>query len=184
MNTNFSVIFYTLAILVYSMSSCTKSKFPTEVELDYDIELGKSRIYLNGDIEESYMPDFLYVSFYNTMLFHFNDEPEEWLWNTLSFSGLSGSIGNYNILEDGTVAGPPNTTFTQTYQEDLQGYTYRLINKDDAYFEIFMIDTIKQEVKGSFKAIFERTSKNGHSDLGLPKILLFQGVFYEKYEDL
>lgn len=166
------------------MFGCSKSEFPVEAEIDSNIGLGESRVYINGNIESGYRSTIQFVELYNTLLFNFQDEPEEWLWNAISFSGITKSVGNYNIIGTGTIAGPPNTSFTQTFQEDLEGYSYKLINQQDAYFEIESIDTIKQEVKGSFKAIFERTTKNGHSDLRLPKILLFQGVFYEKYDHL
>lgn len=175
---------WTIMLALIVSVSCEKSTILPEIEIDHNIQIGESKVYLNGNIEMDYSVTIQYIELYNTLIFSFQEEPEEWLWNTLSFSGINRENGRYSILSSGTIAGPPNTRFKQTYQEDLQGYTYKLIKEDEAYFELIEIDTIKQEVKGSFKAIFERTSKNGHSDLGLPKTLLFQGVFYESYEHL
>jgi hypothetical protein len=69
----------------------------------------------------------------------------------------------------------------QIINEDVIGYEYKLIDEEEGFFNIENLDTIKHEVKGRFRATFCRTSKNGNKDLGLPKILLFQGIFYDSY---
>lgn len=170
-----------IGILVFS---CSKSEFPTEAEIDPNIGLGETKIYLNGKVQINFEPDFLFIPLHDYIRFGFKDEVEDWLWNILGFSGLKLQTGRFELVDKGPIHNGAITSFVQVYQEDLEGYSYKLINQQDGYFEIESLDTIKQEVKGSFKAIFERTSKNGHSDLRLPKILLFQGVFYEKYEHL
>ena len=72
---------------------------------------------------------------------------------------------------------------TQGFDEDLIGYSYELLDKEDGFIHITHLDTLEMTVKGNFEVKFVRTSKNGNrQDLGLPKYLYFQGVFYENYQ--
>ncbi|MEO6758719.1 MAG: hypothetical protein ABIO24_04635, partial [Saprospiraceae bacterium] len=65
---------------------------------------------------------------------------------------------------------------------DLFGYTYEVQDKEEGYFNITALDTLEQTVQGRFKVKFCRTSKNGvKENLEMPKHLLFEGVFHEKY---
>lgn len=171
-----------LLIGIFLLGSCNKQKLPPEIEIDSNISLGESKVYLNGELEIGYLPSFRYRPLHDFLYFVFRDEPEVLIWNYLRFAGLPLETGSFDVVVYPAIRQNAITTFSQIYDQDLPGYEYKLVQDDDSYFNIELLDTLKQEVKGSFKARFERTSKNGHSDLGLPKDLYFQGVFYEKYE--
>ena len=117
------------------------------------------------------------------MSYGFFDSADQ-VTNILGFDWLPLETGNFELHEDRILFIKALTNFNQVISEDLEGYSYKLIDAEDGFFEVSSIDTVQQIVKGRFEAKFKRTSKNGNKDLGLPKILLFQGVFHERYERL
>ena len=103
--------------------------------------------------------------------------------NSVGFDLLPLSTGDFGLHTQHVISSfEAVTNFNQIINEDLEGYSYKLIDTDDGFFKVESMDTIQQIVKGRFQAKFKRTSKNGNKDLGLSKILLFQGVFNEHYE--
>lgn len=65
--------------------------------------------------------------------------------------------------------------------EDLKGYSYELIDEENGFFNIETLDLNNKIISGRFQVNFRRTSKNGNSNLGLPKKIAFQGIFHEQY---
>lgn len=164
-------------------SSCDKDELdPPEAVLPDEVAFGESEIYLNGELKEGYIPGFLYIKVYQTMNYGFSESPRLLLSNTVGFSWLPLEPGNFALHTERIPFIKAKTSFSQIIDEDLEGYSYELIDADEGFFNVESLDTVKLEVKGRFKAKFKRTSKNGNGDLGLPKVLLFQGVFYENYE--
>lgn len=164
-------------------ASCDKDELdPPEAVLPDEIAFGESEVYLNGELKDGYQPAFKYIEVYKTMNYGFLERPQELLINSVGFSWLPLETGNFELHTERIPFIKAKTSFNQTIQEDLEGYSYELIDADEGFFNVEALDTVKHEVKGRFKAKFKRTSKNGNGDLGLPKVLLFQGVFYENYE--
>jgi hypothetical protein len=102
--------------------------------------------------------------------------------NAFGFAWLPLSTGNFELHNEDILYVKANTNFSQIIAEDLEGYSYKLEDPEEGFLEVQELDTIQKIAKGRFKAKFKRTSKNGNKDLGLPKILLFQGVFHDRYE--
>ena len=159
-------------------SSCDKD--PKEVDLPFEVDMGKSIVYLNGK-EVDYEPHIFLHKVYNHMNFPFVQKKGDIL-NQVAFSWLPVKTGDFALHTERVQYVKALTSFSQIVDEDIEGYEYELESPDEGFFNIEGLDTVKLEVKGRFKAKFRRTSKNGHGNLGLPEVLLFQGIFNEKYE--
>jgi hypothetical protein len=169
-----STLLRTLVLLAFA--GCCKDK---EADLPQEVTLGKSVVYLNG-CKNNYEAHFQMVSLYNHINFAFLDTQKD-IINQVSFSWLPVAEGEFDVHSEPIQNWRALTYFSQIVDEDVVGYTYKLENPEEGFFNIEGLDTVKQEVKGRFRAQFRRTSKNGYKDLGLPETLLFQGVFNEKY---
>ncbi len=167
----------TTAILAYT--GCEKD--PLEAILPNEVEFGESVVYLNGNVED-YIPDFQYDSVIHVMSYGFEQSRNQGqLTNLFGFGLLPLSTGNFKITSENKLFEQARASFHQTISEDLEGYEYKLVDADEGFLHVEYLDSIKMEVKGRFKAKFCRTSKNGNKNLGLPKHIVFQGVFYENY---
>jgi len=156
-------------------------KDPPEAMLPEDVEFGESVVYLNGEVED-YLPDFQYDSVIHIMTYGFGlTKNQGQLANNLGFGLLPLAEGDFEITTKDAPFEKAFTSFHQTVSEDLDGYEYKLVDASEGFFNVEYLDTINMEAKGQFKAKFCRTSKNGNKDLGLPKHIVFQGVFYENY---
>lgn len=169
-------------ILTMLLCSCAKEPTPFK-DLPNEVNLGASVVYLNGNLASNYKTEFKYIEINKIMSYGFFDSADQ-VTNILGFDWLPLETGNFELHEDRILFIKALTNFNQVISEDLEGYSYKLIDAEDGFFEVSSIDTVQQIVKGRFEAKFKRTSKNGNKDLGLPKILLFQGVFHERYERL
>ncbi|TVR83961.1 MAG: hypothetical protein EA409_01960 [Saprospirales bacterium] len=161
--------------------SCAKElvgdEFPHGIELPDSVDFGKSLIYRNGELWD-YEPR-LY-NFVNrgdkgrfSIFFFFQQETS--LWHQFVISRIPADTGYYEI---------PSVGFIQVISEDLFGYSYQLKDDVNSFIQLTKIDTIERKVAGTFQVRYVRRSKNGHRlDLGLPKHLLFQGVFYDYYTE-
>ncbi len=174
----FAILFFVANFL----SSCDKESDPTEIVLSTEINLGESRVYMNGELQPGYKHDFSYTGIIKEMRYRFNEIPQPWIYNSVAFVWLPLKEGRFPISSEGKLFEIANTGFSQIYDGDLPGYRYELIEPEHGYIEIELLDTVRQEVKGHFQAKFRRTTKNGQKDLGLPKVILMQGVFYQTYE--
>jgi hypothetical protein len=156
------------------------------VNLPNQVDLGQSVVYLNGDLFDS--EPILYQTKLNKLFYcvfdqKINNDDVGELINRLGFSLLPLKVGTYNTTTDRAEGVAAFTSFGQSFAEDLTGYNYKLEDPEDGYFTITSIDTMEQIVTGKFRAEFCRTSKNGiKEDLKMPKHLVFEGIFHEKYE--
>jgi hypothetical protein len=177
-----TIFFTVLMVFVILFNRCAKEPTPFE-NLPSEVNLGESVIYLNGQLESNYRPDFKYIEINKIMNYGFYDSVDLKI-NILGFGWLPLSSGDFELHEERILFVKALTNFDQVISEDLKGYSYKLIDADEGFFNVESLDTVQHIVKGRFQAKFKRTSKNGNRDLGLPKILLFQGVFHEQYEVL
>jgi hypothetical protein len=169
---------FSVGIIIFLLG-CSKDG---EVDLPEDVKLGKSVVYLNG-CKKDYEPDFKVITIYGHMNFAFVEyHKDKDIENLLAFGWLPVQTGDFDLHEERIPLIKALTSFLQTVDEDLIGYEYELVYPEEGFFNIEALDTVKQEVKGRFRAEFRRTTKNGYKNLGLPENLLFQGVFNEKYE--
>jgi hypothetical protein len=166
------------AFLCILFLQCQKD--PPAVNLPDDVALGESVIYLNGEIADGYEPDFRRDTIYHLLSFPFV-KTETNIVTVFGFDWLPIEKGNFQLHSERILYIKALALFSQVVNEDLAGYEYELTDADEGYFNIEYLDTIKMEVKGRFKVKFKRTSKNGNGDLGLPKNLQYEGVFYENY---
>lgn len=148
--------------------------------LPSEVLLGESVVYLNGEAANNMIHDFKYIEVNKIMNYAFYDSTATRI-NILGFSWLPLSTGEFDLHDDRILYVKAFTSFTQVVAEDLEGYSYKLVDADQGYLNIDYLDTVEHIVKGRFWAEFKRTSKNGNGDLGLPKRLLLQGIFHEKY---
>jgi hypothetical protein len=169
-----STLLFALAFL-----ACTGCCKDGEADLPKEVKLGNSVVYLNG-CKVDYEPYFVLIEVYQTLNLGFVKTHKD-IFNALGFSYLPIQTGDFELHTERILYIKALTNFGQTVDEDLVGYEYELENPEEGFFNIEGLDTLKQEVKGRFRAQFRRTSKNGYKDLGLPETLLFQGVFNEKY---
>ncbi len=169
-------LFFTFFLVLFLQ--CQKD--PPAVNLPDDVALGESVIYLNGEIADGYEPDFRRDTIYHLLSFPFVKK-EGNITTVFGFDWLPINEGNFKLHTERILYIKAKTLFSQSIDEDTDGYDYKLIDADEGYFNIENLDTIKMEVKGRFKVKFKRTSKNGNGDLGLPKNLQYEGVFYENY---
>ena len=153
-------------------------KDPPEAILPEDVEFGKSVIYLNGE-EVDYVAVLENDTFNHLMNYGFSQEKGN-IFNLLSFGRMPLSTGGFQLTTENILYEKARTSFNQIVDKDLDGYEYELEDVDDGFLNIEYFDSIKMEVKGRFKAKFRRTAKNG-VDGDLPKHLVLQGVFYDKY---
>jgi hypothetical protein len=170
--------FVQLSILCLSVG-CQKD--PKEAILPNEVVFGASVVYLNGE-EAAYLPSFRFDTFNRVMNYTFVESKNQALDIALvGFGLLPFSLGEFDISADGELYKKAQTVFVQVLSGDLEGYSYKLVDADEGFIHVEHLDSIQQEVRGRFRAKFKRTSKNGNEDLGLPKIIVFQGVFNEKY---
>lgn len=171
-------LFFSIALLM-AITGCEKD--PTEVMLPDDVEFDETVVYLNGEIEDC-LPFLEYDTVNRVMNYVFAQSRNQGqLINSLGFGRLPYSIGEFELTTKNILYEKARVSFHQTVGEDLEGYEYKLVDADEGFYNVEYLDTINLEVKGRFKAKFCRTSKNGNKGLGLPKNLVFQGVFYENY---
>lgn len=176
---NHLILAMLFATSLAAFTSCEKD--PPEAMLPEEVKLGESVVYLNGDIDD-YLPDFQYDSTIHVMSYGFEQSRNQGqLANLFGFGLLPLATGNFKITSENKLFEQARASFHQTVSEDLDGYEYKLVDASEGFFNVEYLDTINMEVKGRFKAKFCRTSKNGNKDLGLPKHIVFQGVFYENY---
>jgi len=167
-------------------TSCEKDdeEFPMGVQIPDSVEFGKSEIYRNGELFD-YERRFFHwkrTSVHKDFSYTFFLKQEIDLWHSLTFTWLPADTGFFKIDRPGVMYEIASTGFSQVVDEDLPGYKYELLDKENGFIHITHLDTAEMTVKGNFEAKFIRTSKNGNrQDLGLPKFLYFQGVFYENY---
>jgi hypothetical protein len=175
-------VLLTLLLGVFFLEACVKEP-PEAQNLPESVELGKSVVFLNGEIAPGYEASFIYLSSYKTMSYVFVDS-FDLIVNVFGFDWLPLSTGNFDLHDEDVLYIKANTGFSQAISEDFEGYSYKLEDPEEGFLEVQELDTIQKIAKGRFKAKFKRTSKNGNEDLGidLPKILLFQGVFHDRYE--
>ncbi len=177
-------IFKLLALFLPALVlfSCEKENNPTEIELPTQINFGESKIYLNGELKPGFKTFIDYTKSIEDFGFSFVEDVSPRLSHGIGFNWMPLKEGRFPIGKPGIFHEVVPASFSQSLEEDLPAYEYELIEPENGYFEIEQLDTIKQEVKGHFKAKFRRTTTNGNKDLGLPKIILMQGIFYEHYE--
>jgi hypothetical protein len=173
-------ILLSLFLGILFLEACVKEP-PEAQNLPESVELGKSVVFLNGEEASGYKASFLQQSKAKTMNYIFSDS-FELVINAFGFAWLPLSTGNFELHNEDILYVKANTNFSQIIAEDLEGYSYKLEDPEEGFLEVQELDTIQKIAKGRFKAKFKRTSKNGNKDLGLPKILLFQGVFHDRYE--
>lgn len=167
------------ALMILFMLSCKKD--PKEAILPEQVGFGESVVYLNGELAD-YLPTFNHDTInYLLNLSFVESKNQGQLVNALNFDWLPLREGEYKLITKREPRVNALTSFSQTISEDLDGYEYKLMDADDGFFHIEYLDTINMEVKGRFKAKFCRTKKNGTKDGDLPKNMVFQGVFYDKY---
>jgi hypothetical protein len=171
-----SIVIFILLLLNFG---CTKDS--NEVILPESVEIGKSKVYLNGE-EVDYLP-FIGNDTINKVIHYLFSQSKDngSIINGCGFGSLALKIGDYQLTDQNSPFTKAFTTFHQTIDGDVTGYEYKLSDQEDGFLKIESLDSIKLEVKGSFRAKFCRTSKNGNKNLGLPKTLLFQGIFFETY---
>ena len=169
--------FFVMAMFFINLC-CTKE--PIAIEIPDFVPFEKSEIYLNGELIPNYKPDLKYFQVDSVINYSFYDSTGIRV-NVLGFAWLPLTIGTFDLHSDRILYIKALTQFSQIVGEDLKGYSYELIDANEGFLNITELDTLTRVVQGNFLAKFKRTSKNGNSDLGLPKYLLFQGVFNEKY---
>jgi len=154
-------IFVLLFGILFIVSACHKD--PPEATLPDDVNLGESVVYLNGELVSNYKPEFKYIEVYKTMNYGFYDSVGQ-VTNIFGFDGLPLDVDNFNLHTERILFVKALTSFNQVISGDLEGYSYKLIDADEGFLNVEYLDTVKQEVKGRFKAKFSRTSKNGNKD--------------------
>lgn len=173
--------FLHLSLFVILTASIGCRKHPPEASLPDEVAFGESVVYLNGE-EADYIPAVLYSSVNRVMSYSFGQTKNQGqLINHLGFGRLPYETGEFELTTENILYIKARTSFNQTVAEDLGGYEYKLIDEKEGFFHVEQLDTVQLTVKGRFKAKFCRTSRNGNRNLDLPKVLLFQGAFYEPY---
>jgi hypothetical protein len=165
-------------LVTTALCACGDQEIP-EIEISNSVELGKSEVYLNGEQYENYT-EFFHDTINDQLLFGFR-QGEESLLNSLSFSFLPVSEGEYIVHNTFELYLGAQSYFGQTVNSEFDGWVYKLINAENGFFEISKLDQENMIIEGNFKVEFEIGSKNGYEDTGLPEKVKFQGVFHENY---
>ncbi len=179
---NLFLKFALLLLIAAFISSCEKENNPMEVELPNDISIGEMKIYMNGELKPGFSPIFDYTEIIEDFGFSFIENVRPNQQHAIGFNWMPLKVGRYPIGKPAIFHEIATASFSQTFEEHITGNEYELIESEQGYFEIELIDTLKQEVKGHFKAKFRRDGKNKGKDLDLPKVILMQGMFYMPYE--
>lgn len=170
--------------------SCSKEEPLSALDLPVSVELGQSEVYMNRERVNYYFSwsenkayNYINIAFRDSVWLSYPDGTRDQAFNSLGFSLLPILVGEYKLHTERTLYIGAKTSFGQTIKEDMEGYSYKLIDEEDGFFHIEQLDTVEHIVAGRFQACFKRTSRNGNSkDLGLPKQIVMQGVFHERYE--
>ncbi len=178
MKTNSLKLFFLLSA-TFLLLKCHKDTI--EVDLPSEVELGETVVYFNGELTDMYKPDFRTDTIYEILSFGFVNNTGD-IINSFGFYWLPIAEGNFQLTTERIPQVKAISFFSQTIDEDLDGYDYKLIDAEEGFFNIEHLDTVKREVKGRFRAKFKRTSKNGNKNLGLPKFIQVDGVFNEPYQ--
>lgn len=158
------------------------------IQLPKNVELGKSEIYLNGELR-NFEPLILVnevaprpnVGYAFDQAFGFEDIYR------IGFSQLPLEEGNFPLVSTERFEFGLNSKphFSHTQNRDLDGYNYEPICLEEGYLNIEVFDTTTRIAPGSFLAFFKRTARNGVRDdeLDLPKRIVVQGIFHEKFAE-
>ena len=158
-------------------SSCKEDP----ISLPSEVELGTTLVYLNGE-EVDYKLTVRISAAHNYLNVRFvEDLFPELIINTCGFTWMKIEEGVFDLHEKEELFVGALTSFSQGISEDVEGYSYKLINEKEGYLTIDKLDLTAGEIAGSFLAEFKRTKKNGNSNTGLPKKILIQGVFHEEF---
>ena len=165
-------------LLITTLFACQDQEI-SDIEISNSVELGKSEVYLNGERYENFT-EFFHDTINDQLLFAFR-KGDESLLNSLSFSFLPVSEGEYIVHNTFELYLGAQSYFGQTVNSEFDGWVYKLINAENGFFEISKLDQENMIIEGDFKVEFEVESKNGFGDTGLPDKVKFQSVFHENY---
>jgi hypothetical protein len=157
-------IFY-LLILGFSISNCQKFEPEPFANLPDSVELGKSVVYLNGELVD-YQPKIRQlVPQFEEINIEFIEDNSRYLTHRL----VLDTGKTYNHL-----------TFFQSISDRIP-HTYEPIDTSN-YLLITELNRTTRTIQGKFYGTFERTSTGViTNNNNLPIKLLFQGVFHENY---
>jgi len=170
--------FFICSLFVLFLYSCGDQEI-ADIKILDSVELGKTEVFLNGDSYENFS-DIFHDTINEQLLFIFR-QGDQTLLNSLSFSFLPVSEGEYIVHNTFELYLGAQCYFGQTVDSEFDGWIYKLINADGGFFEISRLDQENAIIEGTFKVEFEVESKNGFGDTGLPDRVKFQGVFHENY---
>lgn len=166
-------------IILIFLFGCSETNIP-DIELPEKVNLGETKVYLNGQLED-YKPKFFEDTVNHQLLLTFKFEPDFSVSNSLGFSALPIKSGNYILHEERILFKGAKSSFNQTVESEYDGWQYKLVRPEEGYFDIEELDTINQTIQGKFKAYFEVKEKNGYPNMKLPEKAKFEGVYHEKY---
>lgn len=181
-----------ILILLFTVTlflACNNNLDDFLVELPLSIDLGKSEIYLNGEL--SNFETFIFVNEVSArpnVLYAFGQGEGMTHAYAVSFGQVPLIANEFRIIDKNQVKEfgvSTETNFFHTYQRDLDGYDYEPIRLEEGYLNIEVFDTTARVAQGNFLAFFKRTARNGVRDdeLNLPKRIVVQGVFHEKFAE-
>jgi len=172
------IIFY--LFLTISIISCAETEFPADIDLQQEVSLGESKMYLNGELV-NYQPRFLEDIINHQLILVFEEETNQNVINKLGFSALSVAAGNYKLHTERQLFIGAKSSFGQIVGFEFDGWDYEIYKQEEGFLNITEIDTTNLILKGNFKAFFELKNKNGFEDTGLPDKIKFEGIFHENY---
>lgn len=168
-----------LSIVFLSVLSCTPETIEI-TELPESVEMGTSMLYLNGKLV-NYDFRTYHDTINNQMGFVFIKRSSDQSYrNILNFTFLPLENGNYIIHRTRELYLGAFSSFGQINFE-ASGWEYELLDPEDGFFEISSIDKEDQIVQGKFRVWFKLKDKHGFRNTGLPKQILFEGIFHENY---
>jgi len=182
----FKNIIYILMMAVIFGSGCSTPEYT--VDFPEEISLGTSLVYINGE-ERNFENSSWYFKFMDgrevlSISFGESINGSEFIHQVAGSIFYPQENSDLTIIDYKT-AEPDfvNVFFSQTYDEDLDGWEYKYCETNEDYFKLDTYDTTNHIISGSAQLRFKRVKKHGAPDgADLEKTLLIEIRFHDYYE--
>jgi hypothetical protein len=166
--------------------SCSLSDY--SIDFPVDVPFGTTLVYINGELREFENNSYFFKSMDSTerltITFGEKINGSEFNHQIAGTTYFPTPNSNLNIVDEKT-DNPSyiNVFFSQTYDEDSDGWEYKYCGTKDDFFRLDIYDPGQHIISGEAQLKFKRVKKNNvPDDAGLEKTLLIELKFYDYYE--
>lgn len=180
------IAFLTLSLIIQSCNNF--DEFSVDLQDPNSLELGTTMVWLNGELSDFNPIGLTKIIGSNFFSVQARKPYTEIVGRTnFNFFKIALAPDTYSLTSNESKAEEESdfvfVSASSGIGVDTDGAEYKYICSDDEIFEITFLDLEKEQAAGRFKAKFKMTRSRGFSqeDIGLPKFVTLEGVFFEEF---